>query len=269
MRVETLGSGTPKTAIVGGVHGDEPCGQVAIDRVLDRDPDVDRPVRFVVANEEALSLGCRYVEADLNRVLPGDPDSDVHEERLAAELLAAVEGCTPLGIHSTRSYAEPFGVLADPTPAKCRLFRRMNVSAVLDTTGLSSGRCVDHGFLDVEAGLQGTDQAVDNAVACIESFLTAAGALDSAVTPSETETGTGTGVETETTLYEVTEIMEKEPGHEYRFVAENFEWVEPGAVYAERDGEPMVADEAFVPALSSSDGHATILGYRTRPAGVL
>ena len=263
MRVETLGSGTPELAVVGGIHGDEPCGQVAIDRFLERDPDVDRPVRFVVANEEALSLGSRYVEADLNRVLPGDPESDVLEERLAAELLATVEGCTPLGIHSTRSYAEPFGVLADPTPAKRRLFRRMNVSAVLDTTGLSSGRCVDHGFLDVEAGLQGTDQAADNAVACIESFLTATGALESEVTLAETE------METETTLYEVTDIMEKEPEREYRFLAENFEWVEPGTVYAERDGEPMTADEAFVPALSSSDGHATILGYRTRPAGVL
>lgn len=263
MRVETLGSGTPEIAVVGGVHGDEPCGQVAIDRVLDRDPDVDRPVRFVVANEEALSLGSRYVEADLNRVLPGDPESDVHEERLAAELLAAVEGCTPLGIHSTRSYADPFGVLADPTPAKRRLFRRMNVSAVLDTTGLSSGRCVDHGFLDVEAGLQGTDQAADNAVACIESFLASTEALESEVTLPGTET------DTETTLYEVTDIIEKEPGSEYQFLAENFEWVEAGSVYAERDGEPMVADEAFVPALSSSDGHATILGYRTRPAGVL
>ena len=263
MRVETLGSGCPEIAVVGGVHGDEPCGQVAIDRFLERDPDVDRPVRFVVANEEALSLGSRYVETDLNRVLTGDPESNVHEERLAAELLAAVEGCTPLGIHSTRSYAEPFGVFADPTPAKRQLFRRMNVSAVLDTTGLSSGRCVDHGFLDVEAGLQGTEQAADNAVACIESFLTATGALESAV-PLAT-----TAMETETTLYEVTGIIEKDPESEYRFLAENFEWVEPGTVYAERDGEPMIADEAFVPVLSSSDGHATILGYRSRPVGVL
>jgi succinylglutamate desuccinylase len=265
VRVETLGVGTPEIAVVGGVHGDEPCGQVAIDRFLDQDPDVDRPVRFVVANEEALSLGRRYVETDLNRVLPGDPESDVHEERLAAELLAVVEGCTPLGIHSTRSYAEPFGVFADPTPAKRRLFRRMNVSAVLDTTGLSSGRCVDHGFLDVEVGLQGTDQAADNAVACIESFLAATGALESDAPLAATETE----AETETTLYEVTDIIEKEPESEYRFLAENFEWVEDGEVYAERDGEPMIADEAFVPALSSSDGHATILGYRTRPAGVL
>ncbi|WP_162562483.1 M14 family metallopeptidase [Salinigranum rubrum] len=261
MRVETLGSGTPAIAVVGGVHGDEPCGQVAIDRFLERDPDLDRPVRFVVANEEALSRGSRYVERDLNRVLPGDPESDIHEERLAVELLEAVEGCTPLGIHSTRSYAEPFGVLADPTPAKRRLFRRMNVSAVLDTTGLSSGRCVDHGFLDVEAGLQGTDQAADNAVLCIESFLAATGALESDVSIAETGT--------ETILYEVTDIIEKEPESEYRFLAENFEWVEAGTVYAERDDEPMTADEAFVPALSSSDGHASILGYRTRPAGVL
>jgi len=34
MHVETLGEGTPSVAIVGAIHGDEPCGARAIERFL-------------------------------------------------------------------------------------------------------------------------------------------------------------------------------------------------------------------------------------------
>jgi len=70
MRVETLGEGEPEVAVVGGIHGDEPCGPRAIEAFLRDPPPVERPVEFIVANEEALARNLRYVEEDLNRAIP-------------------------------------------------------------------------------------------------------------------------------------------------------------------------------------------------------
>lgn len=42
MHVEQLGNGNPELAILGGVHGDEPCGEHAIEALLDAEPAVSR-----------------------------------------------------------------------------------------------------------------------------------------------------------------------------------------------------------------------------------
>jgi succinylglutamate desuccinylase len=93
MQVRTIGDGEPELAVVGGVHGDEPCGVTAIREIFASDPPLERPTAFIVANERALERGVRYVDVDLNRVMPGEADADEYERRLAAELADVVEGC--------------------------------------------------------------------------------------------------------------------------------------------------------------------------------
>lgn len=138
------------------------------------------------------------------------------------------------------------------------MFRRTAIDQVVDTTGLSEGRCVDQpGFVDVEVGPQGTEQAVEQAEHCVRSFLATVGAIPGDARP------------TPTNYYEVTEIEEKQPDSEYEFLARNFSKVEAGETYARRDGEDLVADEPFWPVLASADGHDTILGYRARLVGEL
>lgn len=73
MRVRTVGDGTPELALVACLHGDERCGETAVERVLAEKPALKRSVRFVVANEEAIAANDRYVDEDLNRAFPGDP----------------------------------------------------------------------------------------------------------------------------------------------------------------------------------------------------
>ncbi len=253
MEVRTLGDGDPKITVVGAVHGDEPCGARAIERILAEDPPIRRPTAFVVANEKALARGDRYIDVDLNRVLPGDPSADAHERRLAAELVEQVAGTLTLGIHSTQSYDGTFGVLSEPTDRKRALFDRTHVSLVADTTAISEGRCVDQPqFVDVEVGPQGTERATERAVRATRSFLRATDALP------------GSPAETTTEYYEVTEILEKDPDATYEFLAPNFERVAPGETYARKDGDLLVADGQFWPVLASGTGHDTILGYRAQ-----
>ena len=263
MRVETIGpddaDGPPAVAAVGGIHGDEPCGVRAIERFLETGPvdEVERPVTLIVANERALDAGTRYVEGDLNRLFPGDPDSDIHEERLAHDLWREVRDCTVLGFHSTVSFDEPFGTLADLTPRKAEIMRALPLSHAADFTGVVSGRSVNlPGFVNVEAGYQGSDAAADNAYDCLVSYLRAMDAL-----PGEAEP-------TDTAHYDVRETLEKTPGETYRVHVGNFERVPPGTAYATTGtGEELTRETEFWPVLLSADGHDALLGYAADRTG--
>lgn len=258
MQVETVGTGTPDVAVVGALHGDEPCGARAIQRFLAEDHDVRRPAKLIVANERALSRDVRYVETDLNRAIPGDPESELYEERLASELMQEIEGCTALGIHSTVSYPEAFASVADATAADHEIVSRLPVSKAADFSAVADGRCVElPGFVDVEAGLQRTERAAENAYDCIVRFFRALGVLP------------GEAPATETTHYEVFETVEKERGRPYRFRGENFERVPEGTVFAESGDRELRADREFWPVLMSDDGHSTLLGYKSTLTGPL
>lgn len=252
MQVHTVGSGTPDVAVVGAVHGDEPCGARAIERFLDADFDVDRAAKMIIANERALDRGVRYVDTDLNRTLPGDPESDLHEERLAHDLLTEVRKCTTLGIHSTVSYDGPFANVAYLNERKREVAAHLPVDGVVDFTVVADGRSAElPRFVDIEAGRQGSDEAVDNAYDCLLAFLRTTGVLP------------GDPPAPDSPFYEVTEPVYKESGRRYRFLAENFDRVAAGERFATVDGDPLVADEPFWPVLMSDHGHDTLFGYRS------
>jgi predicted deacylase len=256
MQVHTVGEGTPEVAVVGAVHGDEPCGARAIERFLATDPEVDRPAKLIVANERALERGVRYVETDLNRALPGDPDGDLYEERLAHDLATEVEGCLSLGIHSTVSYDEAFANVAYLNDRKREIVAHLPVTGIVDFTAVSDGRSVElPGFVDIEAGYQGSESAVDNAYDCVVAFLRTTGVLPG--DPSAQDPG----------FYEVTDAIYKEPTRTYRVHAENFERVGAGETFATADDEPMVAADPFWPVLMSAEGHDKLLGYRSTHRG--
>lgn len=179
MRVEQLGEGDPEVAVVGGIHGDEPCGPRAIASLLAESPDVERPVKLIVANEEAIAGDRRYVEEDLNRAFPGDPDGDTHEARLAHDLLREIRDCTVFSLHSTQSYPRPFALVGEVDGFARSLCPYLSIDAVVETAGFSEGRLIAYpdDVIEVECGLQGTERAAENARRLVSEFLVAAGVL--------------------------------------------------------------------------------------------
>lgn len=259
MRVEQLGDGDPEVAIVGSVHGDEPCGARAVDRLLDEDPDVLRPVKLIVANERALDASVRYVDADLNRSIGEDIPETAHERALAKRLAEEVQGCTVLSLHSTQSHADPFAITSGLDDHIVDVVRALPVVAVVDTRDFGDGRLFasDADIVEAEAGLQGTDTAVENAYRLAREFLTAVGALP------------GDAVDREIPVFEMGEAIPKPPADEYEVFVENFERVDAGETFAAADGEELVADEAFWPVLLSPYGYAGQFGYRGDHRGIL
>lgn len=248
MRVEDIGEGEPEYVVLGMVHGDEPCGRAAIERFLESSIEVDKPVRFIIANEEAADQDIRFIDTDLNRSFPGDPESDSHEERLAAEMMPLIEGKKILDIHSTRSHPGPFATLTYLNEGTLELCRSAGVESVVQFPEESGTlhEQVEAGIV-LEVGYQGTEEAVERAYSVLFNFLAAEGVIDA---------------EFERSSPDVFRYCETVEGTGWEFVAENFEKVSEGQVFARRDGEELVADEDFYPVLMSTGGYEDILGFK-------
>lgn len=266
MRIYELGDGQPEVAVVAGIHGDEPCGVRAVERLLAEDPDVERPVKFIIANEEALEAQKRYLESDLNRAFPGDPDAETHEDRLAHDLAREVEGCTVLALHSTQSYAEPIAVIDTVDEIALAIAPRLPVNVLIETDEFTDGRLIEHAHtIEVECGLQGTDEAAENGYWLLRAFLAATNVL-----PAPTSDDRLPAPEpTEVRVFRLDGPIPKPPAEVYEVVAPNFERVEAGEVFATADGESFTAETAFYPVLLSAYGYEDIFGYAASDEGRL
>ncbi|MFC6989118.1 succinylglutamate desuccinylase/aspartoacylase family protein [Haloplanus sp. GCM10025708] len=257
MRVHQLGDGDPDVAVVAAVHGDEPCGERAVARLLADPPVVSRPVKLVVANELASDRDDRYVDEDLNRAFPGDPAATSHEARLAAALERELDGCTTLALHSTQSYGDPFALVdavGEETGAICAA---LSIDAVVETGPFADGRLISYPrTVEVECGYQGSDSAADNAFRLVREFLGATGVLPASSTPRDVP------------VFRFTERVSKPAGREeYEVFAENFERVAEGETFAAADGDPWVAKEEFYPVLMSPYGYERVFGYAGERVG--
>jgi predicted deacylase len=253
MQTWTLGEGTPEVAVVGAIHGDEPCGAQAIRGFLEEDYEIYRPVKLIIANEEALAKNVRYIDTDLNRSIPGDPTSNKLEERLAHKLTEAVDDCATLGIHSTVSYEKVTGLVDTFETLSQTVLSDMSLQTIILTPNLADGRCTSlPGFVDIEAGKQGSKEAMENAYQSILEFLGLTGVIEYEVDP------------TPTNIYELYDVVAKDHGSAYQFVGENFREVAAGETFGYVDGEPIVADETFWPVLMSDNGHDEVFGYKSR-----
>jgi predicted deacylase len=251
MRIEQVGEGTPDVAVVGAIHGDEPCGARAIARLLIESPAVERPVTFVIANQEALDRGVRYVDADLNRAFEGDGDPTDHEYGLARRLAEELAGCTVLSIHSTQSHPGPFGIVAADSPTRGDLARRLPIEALVEVEE-EEGRpfAIEAAeLIEVEAGYQKSPGAAANAYRLARAFLEATGVLG------------GTRESREVPTFDLGDPIEKPRAERYEVFAENFTRVERGEVYAAADERELRAEEPFYPVLCSARGYPDIFGY--------
>ena len=253
--VTTRGPGEPEIVVVGGIHGDETGGVRAVRRLREADLDLQRGVAFVLANPAAIDAGTRFIESDLNRVFPGDPDGD-REERLAARICRLVEDRTTLSMHGTHSRPRPFALIHRSHPEAFDLAAQLPVPQVVDHWGVNEGTITKCGLtVEIEVGVQGSEEAAVSAEQQARAFLRVVDALPGDPPAADPD------------YYHMREPVPKPPGETYELHVENFEQVPAGTTYASVDGQDLSADESFYPILMSANGYRDIFGYRGAKIG--
>lgn len=261
MDVTTLGEGDPEVSIVACVHGDETAGAEAIDRFVSAAHDIQTPVQFIVANEQAREAGERSIAADLNRCFPGDRESDDHEVALAPELLAQIRDTKVLDLHSTSSTREPHAFCVHYTMETMHLLRSTGVDLVVDPSSIqnSSGGLTSHcpGVL-VECGPKGQPAAVDVANDVLVNFLAANGVIDEPYEyPADPQ------------LYHIFGKIDY-PAEAAELHARNFHLVREGEPFLTVEGEEVTAGQDFYPVLASDDDlGAPFVGFKAKNVGTI
>lgn len=252
VRSITRGSGDPTVAVVGGIHGDEPAGEAVIDRLEKAELELDGTVKLIVANERALDAEVRYTDCDLNRSFPGDRDADEYEARLAADVYDAVEDAEAvLALHTSHSLPPPFAIFSGLTPSIRRTVTGMPVDFAVDSSALR-GTTLDSvhpGTVSIEAGVQGSEEAVSFGTLASLAFLRAHRVLVD-----------GPPVYTSVRRIKAHKEIAKGGGTP-RLYYRNFRRIPEGALYAEDDEVTYrAADPNTVLVLASEHGYEDIFG---------
>lgn len=110
------GEAGPRLLILGGIHGNETCGQVALN-TLKAELEGGR-VKLLKgsltlvphANPWACAADVRYVEKNLNRVIGHHKNPEAYEERIAPQIATLIDQCDAMvDLHSVSSGCpEPF-----------------------------------------------------------------------------------------------------------------------------------------------------------------
>jgi succinylglutamate desuccinylase len=256
MRVTDVGGTDPDIAVVCGIHGDEPAGVRAAQRLVD-EKRFQRPVRFVVANEKALDQRERFVDADLNRSFPGDARARAHELELAPKLLEAIGDRAVIDLHTTMSRPTPFlilGTIVDPSAR--RLAQASGLENAVHHEHLGGG-LLDHvPGVALEGGPMGTDTAEEQLYQATSNVLAGVGTIDGATRNVDPN------------VYRVYESIHP-PSEDAFTKLRNFTLVDEGDTVAENRTRCYESQDTFVPVLVSNDGYRDILGFKATDEGTL
>jgi len=257
MRLVERGYGSPRVAIVGGIHGDEPAGKEVVERLIHTlEIEDEGTVQLLIANERALTIGERYTETDLNRAFPGDPDSDRYEDVLATRVCSILEGADAvLALHTSHSAPPPFAIYSTLTDSVQRTVTGLPVDYVVNSgelRGTTLDSVVPH-TVSVELGRQWSEDAIAFGHDASLAFLRAHGLVTDRA-PRFTETKVVRG-------YEEVPKGGGEPTVNYS----NFEEIPVGSVFASDDVYThRVEEEGVVPILASERGYEDIFGIYGR-----
>ena len=285
----------PLVVGIGGMHGNEPAGVRALERMLQELRSARVPFRgsFVgfAGNRAALLRGYRYIDEDFNRAwshervtrLRGsrpseDATSEEMEQRellefLDVELARRRGPVVCLDLHTTSAAGTPFVVIGD-TLLNRRFAFRMNAPVVLgleerlESTILNYLGEEGHVAVGFEGGQNDSPEAVGMHMAAIRTVLATAGCIRTEDLPLPKEDGDTSAAEAD-----VPPVVEVRYHHVIRegdeFVMRpgfsNFQPVERGQILARDRGGPIHAGETGQILMPLYQGQGTDGFFLVRP----
>lgn len=196
----------PFVGIVGGMHGNEPCGRIAIETLAEEIARGDLSIRcgtlfLIHGNPQASAQGTRHTEngTDLNRLFSFEFVDNLPEKRWVPEhrralelrdLLLSLDAA--LDLHSATAPTPPFGIVSK-VPESALLARKLGLPYLThgwEGPGMLGDRVMMHMLthrakpsLAVECGQHDDPRAIDRAWNTARHFLVAMNMIGSEEAP--------------------------------------------------------------------------------------
>lgn len=105
-----------KILFIAALHGNEGFGVDVMKKIEASLPSQDNNYEWVVGNPEAYKQDIRFTKEDLNRIAPGDAESEIYELKRAAELVKLSKDFSyVIDIHGTNANSGIFILVTNPT----------------------------------------------------------------------------------------------------------------------------------------------------------
>lgn len=246
MKIETLGEEEPEIVLVCGIHGDEPEGREALEilkeNVGNGSLKLHKSVKLIIANEKALEAGERFIDTDMNRAYPGNKDSELHEERLAAKLVEEVRGKTMIDLHTTKS-DKSFVIITDEREETLQNARFTGFDKVVNFEFIDDSIIPD--TIRVTPEVSRGERAVEELYECVLNFLKGRNLIEGECRIDQ----------------EVFRINGRVDGSGFKFTGTNFVEIQEGEIFARKEDEEIRADHDFYPVLMSDNGYDEMVGF--------
>ena len=198
----------PTLIVVGGLHGNEPGGAIALSRLSPELTQIENKLRgrvyFLTGNTRALSSGVRFIDTDLNRswtphnlsnvgsaeLLDSSEGSELTEldQLLDSILITAMDEVFVLDLHSTSAEGVPFATVGD-TLRNRKFAQKFPVTILLGIEEQLDGTMLEYlnnagaVTLGFEGGQHNSSDTVTNHIAMVWLALENAGILSDADMP--------------------------------------------------------------------------------------
>ena len=121
-----------KILIISALHGNETFSVNVLDSLTRKLATEKHNYKWIIGNPRAAKLHTRFTQSDLNRVAPGNKDSNTYEEKRAAELIEmSKKHSLILDIHGTDAKTGIFTLITNPTIENFLLSAVLPISKVV------------------------------------------------------------------------------------------------------------------------------------------
>lgn len=104
-----------KTLFITALHGDEGFGVEILQKIEKDYPREKYNYDWIIGNPEAYKQNVRFTKEDLNRVAPGNINSDIYEQKRAAEIIDLSKNYSCIvDIHGTNAKSGIFTLIPNP-----------------------------------------------------------------------------------------------------------------------------------------------------------
>ena len=209
----------PTIICIGGLHGNEPAGVLALRSIFDTLEQKALPFKGrligVAGNLKALAQGVRYIDSDLNRIWrpeeidklmsdgntgsPGDIEEAERKELIDVFVRSCSKNDSPvyfLDLHTTSSTSAPFITIADTLRNRAFALNFpvpviLGIEERLDSTMLNYINDVGYIAVGFEAGRHDDPSSVESCLSALWITLVNAGSIDKSDAPELKDHYTG------------------------------------------------------------------------------
>ena len=209
-----------------------------------------------IANEEAYKAGKRFIDEDLNRCFPGNPNGTSEQKRAAAILPNLTTYDCVIDIHSTKSTTTDTIIITKITPTIRTMISVIEPRHVFMMKVNPDGALIHHctNGIALEFGNDASEEVFQKNVRAIDTVISTL--LLQKPTP-------GLGMATD--YYEVFAPIQKNPGDTLLPEIKNFSLVTAGMPFAtNKVGKPISYEEDFYPVIFGQSNYETIFGFAAK-----